>query len=309
MKKLFIYLLVIALTVIAIFSILGYFGRSSWKLDLFSHFKVQYLSILLPGTLILFLLKKKTYLVFLPFIFILIYEIQGLFYGGNKNTDLEETIKIVCINLLSSNNAFDEVDKYIRDQSPDIVILQEFNEKWKNGLETTFIHFKHKLEVPRNDNFGIAVYSKIELSSIQQIDIGKANIPSIIANFKLGQKITSLIATHPLPPVDDYYFENRNIQLNQIAEFVSNIDNEVILIGDLNTSSFSLHFKKLVNKSELIDSRKGFGVLPTWPTWFLPAKTTLDHCLVSRNIKISSRSVGQGIGSDHLPIVIEIGIK
>lgn len=309
MKRLFLYLLFIILSVTAILSILGYFGANSWQLDLFSHFKVQYLSILLPGTLVLVFLKKRIYLIFLPFILLLIYEIQGLYHGGNKSDKLTSTAKILCINLLSSNNKSEDVIRYIQEKSPDIVIFLEFTERWQAMLEPDLRGFDHSLKIPRIDNFGIAIYSKIDFFNLKRLNIGQVDAPSIQADFMMDNSKVSLIATHPLPPINDYYFENRNLQLQELSKYVSDLDQHVIIVGDLNTSSFSVHFKKLINESKLVDSRKGFGLQLTWPTWFELAGTTLDHCLISKEIKIKSRDVGEDIGSDHFPIFIEFGLR
>ena len=79
-----------------------------------------------------------------------------------------------------------------------------------------------------------------------------------------------------------------------------------MVVGDFNNSSFSTYFQKLT-ETDLKDSRLGFGLLPTWPANISFLQTTLDHILVSENIQVLDRTVGENIGSDHLPISVEIG--
>lgn len=309
MKKVLVYILVLSLCITGLFSILGYLGQSSWKLDLLSHFKWQYLLILVVGIIILLLAKKKLALIFIPFVIPILFEIAPLYFGGNKVVSLNESFKIICINLLSSNSQFENVEKYIKRQNPDLVVLQEFNTLWQLMLEPKLHDYSFRLTIPRDDNFGIAVYSKIDVKQLKELQIGDSGVPSILGEIELKGIPIKIITTHPLPPVDSWYFNRRNIQLYELANFVSEVEEEVIVIGDLNTSSFSSHFKHLITKAELIDSRRGFGQLTTWPTWLTLASTTLDHCLVTDGIYIKSRGVGEDIGSDHLPIHLELGIK
>jgi len=309
MKKFLFYTLLFGLATTSIFSILGYFGQNNWLLDLFSHFKFQYFLILSIGTLLLFFIKRKITLLFLPFIILLCWEISPLYSGSNKKTDLSETTKIVCINLLSSNRQFQNVEQFIEKNNPDIIVLQEFTKLWQRKLEPNLSAYKYRLTIPRIDNFGIAVYSKKRISSLQELQIGTAGVPSIVGDLSLGNLKVKLIATHPLPPVGPEYFKHRNAQLAELGSMVGKLESEIIIIGDLNTSSFSSHFKKLISNSKLMDTRKGFGQLTTWPTWLSLVHTTLDHCLVTEGILIKSRGVGKAIGSDHLPIFVELGLK
>ena len=309
MRKLLFYALILLLSMTSLFSVLGYFGKYNWRLDLFSHFKWQYLIILLVGTPILYFIRKKYSYLFMLFIVALLFEVLPLFWGGNKAVELTESAKVVCINLLSSNGQYKEVGNYIRQKDPEIVILQEFNALWKIKLEPNLNDYLYRITIPRGDNFGIAVYSKIKQTQLASLQIGDAGVPSVLGEIKLGKSKIKFIATHPLPPVDNWYFNNRNKQLSELSEIVSSTEEEVFVIGDLNTSSFSIHFKHLLSKGKLIDSRRGFGLLPSWPTWLSIMETTLDHCLVSKGISIKDRGVGPNIGSDHLPIFVELGLK
>jgi len=90
------------------------------------------------------------------------------------------------------------------------------------------------------------------------------------------------------------------------------------MIGDLNATMWSPYFRTLRTKLGLHDSRKGFGILPTWttpspvspfPAWLAPLLAILiDHCLLSRDIQAIEMHIGKPVGSDHLPIVVDLAI-
>jgi endonuclease/exonuclease/phosphatase (EEP) superfamily protein YafD len=82
----------------------------------------------------------------------------------------------------------------------------------------------------------------------------------------------------------------------------------LVLLGDLNTTSWSPHFRDLINTAGLKDSRAGFGIQPTWPAGTPPLWIPLDHCLVSPEIKVHDRRVGPNVGSDHFPVIVEFSL-
>jgi endonuclease/exonuclease/phosphatase (EEP) superfamily protein YafD len=60
-----------------------------------------------------------------------------------------------------------------------------------------------------------------------------------------------------------------------------------------------------------VNVRDGFGLLPSWPTFlfFKWLMLPLDHCLVSNDIRVADARTGEPIGSDHLPLIVEIELE
>ena len=296
---------------ILLVSILPNIISNYWLFDIFSNFKLQYffisfLLIIITGLI----LKKKIVALILLTISILWngYYIAPYYITPKKiGSNVKSKIKISSVNLLSSNSRTDLVINYIDKENPDILVLMEFTPEWKNELNPIIEKYKFQQLFPRNDNFGIALLSKIEMkTTIDYFDLNDK--PSIIGNMTLNNKKYSIIATHPIPPISQRTFINRNMQLMNIVNDRSKFAENLIIIGDFNTSSFSNHFNSLL-KGDLKDSRIGFGLLQTWPANFRLLQTTLDHCLVSSNLNILERTTGENIGSDHLPINIIIGVN
>lgn len=121
--------------------------------------------------------------------------------------------------------------------------------------------------------------------------------------------MVSIIATHPLPPVSQEYFDWRNQQFAEIGDRVQQLKNQpVIVVGDLNTTMWSPYYRKFIGDSGLKNGRSGFGVQPTWPVDAPILSIPLDHCLVSPEIKVIDSRVGKDIGSDHYPLITELDI-
>ena len=60
--------------------------------------------------------------------------------------------------------------------------------------------------------------------------------------------------------------------------------------------------------SGLNNARQGFGILPTWPTYMPFLMIPIDHILISEHFVINDFKVGNNIGSDHLPLIIELAL-
>ncbi|GGW93543.1 endonuclease/exonuclease/phosphatase family protein [Salegentibacter mishustinae] len=311
MKILFLKKLTWILIVGVLFaSILPNIISNYWFIDIFSNFKLQYLIISIFLFLISLLFFNKKVLALILLISTILwngYFIAPYYFSDNTALKSKKQVKISSINLLSSNSEIDLVQNYIFEEDPDILILMEFTPNWQFKLNPIIDNYKYKKLVPRNDNFGIALLSKYEMNS--SIDYFELNDkPSIVADLNIGSDQFSLVATHPIPPINQHTFENRNKQLSNILNKRSKFSERLIIAGDFNTSSFSNHFSKLTN-GDLKDSRIGFGLLPTWPANYLMLQTTLDHFLISKNLEVIERSTGKNIGSDHLPINIIIGVN
>ena len=279
-----------------------------WIADLFSNFKFQFLLISIVLILpVLYLFEKKfPALLFLGIGILWNAYFIVPYYVKTETPIPGKCIKIISINLLSSNTHEDLVLAYITRESPDILILLELTPDWMQKLSPIFGIYDAKETNPRSDNFGIALLSKFQMKSA--IDFfGLNNKPSIVSHISIENERFTIVATHPIPPVSQIAFENRNQQLLNIIHNRHRFSENLIIAGDFNTSSFSSHFNRLIS-NDLKDSRMGFGILPTWPSRLKIFQTTLDHFLVSDHLKVIERNTGPNIGSDHLPIRLIVGV-
>jgi endonuclease/exonuclease/phosphatase (EEP) superfamily protein YafD len=212
-------------------------------------------------------------------------------------------IRVMVSNVLTSNKNFDEFIELVRKESPDVLALLEINEKWVQALGELDETYPYKLLYPQSDNFGIGILSRGPMRDVEKIDL--LGVPALHARLALSNRMIDLLVVHTLPPVSAANAAVRNRQLEMIAEIGKYSDGLQIVVGDLNTTMWSPHFRALLKASGLKDARKGFGVQPTWPAELSPFMIPIDQCLYQNPLAVKNVRKTQSFGSDHLSLVVD----
>lgn len=296
-----------------ILTIAGFLGKFGWLLDLTSHFRVQY-SIIQLLCVVFLLIKKRWKLVAVALLFAGMNMVQIIpwYIHDSRPTDANTTVvgklRILLINVNSYNTDYDKTIQYIQEINPDVLALEEINDPWLSALSGVLSSFPFKKVLTRDDNFGIGLLSRIPLQDSAIAYFGSAGVPSIVSKVHIGEEPVTILLTHPLPPGNVACFGLRNEQLEEVASSREDFGDSLIVLGDLNTTSWSYYYKRFVSRMKLYDSRKGFGIHPSWPTMRPIMLIPIDHCLVSDDIVVLDRRIGHNLGSDHYPVYIELGL-
>lgn len=297
--------------VLCVASTLAIFDETSLWFELLSHFRFQYL-VLSAVCLGVALLKRNGLVGLMCAVVVLHNAVVVLpWYLKGSDAPLRDisSIRIIQSNVLAENTNHQRFIDQIRASSADIISVQEVNSEWANSLEELNDEYPFRVLLPREDNFGLAVLSKIPIDEQSIIDLAQSGIPSIKISVNLqGRKIT-LIAVHTVPPISKDYFKLRNAQLRDLANTASRIDNPIIVMGDLNITLWSSYYTSFTKEASLVNARSGFGVLPTWPTSIPFMPIPIDHILMSEELIALEAHVGEDIGSDHYPFIAELGLK
>ncbi|MEK6479683.1 endonuclease/exonuclease/phosphatase family protein [Catalinimonas sp. 4WD22] len=299
-----------ALTLVGVLAFgLGFLGRHSWLLDLFTHFRVYFLLYFFLLLIISFIRKQKVAFLInaLPSLFIItsLYK----FYFPAPDESGEQGLKVCSINLLSSNHQYEEVIRYIEEENFDIVLFLEFNKRWAEALSGLDNTYPYTQKLIREDNFGIGLMSKLPLGDSRELVLSKANMPTLVSSVRYEDRVLQIIGTHPVPPVGAFQFEARNEQFQKLNQLLKDSEAEILLMGDLNCSSFSPNFERITEGTSLRDTRLGFGLLPSWHArWFI-LSVSIDHALVSDSVEVLQRAKGPYIGSDHFPLALVLDWK
>ncbi|MEX2174034.1 MAG: endonuclease/exonuclease/phosphatase family protein [Pirellulaceae bacterium] len=295
--------------VLIILTICGFFGRHWWRLEQAAHFRVQYFWLLFAAAVALWLVRRPRIALASAAGALVNLALVAPIYLPAPETKLEgPQVRLVSYNVLGRNERFDEVLQFLRKENADLVLLMEVRPAWAERIAELADIYPHQHIVPRDDNFGIALVSKLPWKEVHTHDFG-VQVPTIVATYDLSGTPLVVIGAHPVPPSNVPAAAQRNEHLAAIGRFASLQSAPVVVAGDLNLTRFSPYFHDLLEQGDLADSRQGFGIQASW-TPRLPVLTiAIDHCLISPRIAVLDRRVGSYFGSDHRPVIVHLQLS
>lgn len=305
----FVALVKAAAVLTVVFSLVTFADHLHRYVELFSHFRLQYLYVALLLAVVLTVLRCRAWGgVMLLLAFVNALPVTMWYFAETASAPGATTIKLLHANVFFENNETDRLLSLIRRENPDVVFLQEVNGRWIRSLGALREEYPHHLEVPQEDKFGIAAYTRDPDVDIQVVTSPPFDLPTLVMRLAVGGQIVTLVSTHPMPPLGEPAYDARNKQLESIGELVKQIEGPKVLIGDLNTTMWSHHYETLLQKTGLSNTRYGFGTVPSWPAQLPFALIPIDHCLVSDEFAALDTRAGPRIGSDHLPLIVELAL-
>lgn len=218
------------------------------------------------------------------------------------------TVRAFSANVQWSNRSFDRLHRVIRDVDPDLIMLVEVTTEWLAALSKLRAGYPFSKSVLGQGGFGATLHSRLPFERAEVAYLGTVKLPAVVARVRLDDRRFTVIGTQPVSPTTPHRMRRRNRQLAALAEFAALQGRPLMILGDLNTTSWSPVFQDFLRAAQLRDSRVGFGLQPTWPAVAAPLRIPIDHCVVSEDIVVQQRRVGPRIGSDHLPVVVEFSI-
>jgi endonuclease/exonuclease/phosphatase (EEP) superfamily protein YafD len=285
-------------------------GRFDWRLELASHFQVQYLAILVIGVVAVVALRRWKIL-----------PVPGLalaacvwlilpFAPTRSNRQEPESIRIAFLNLLNGNTHYQAVRDFIKREDPDIFACVEIDARWERELRPVLIEYPNSKTVPRPDDFGVALFSKLPAQGFRFHRLGELGVPCLEASFSAGKNRFQVLVAHTLPPVGSRNAAERNRELVELGQLAASSDGDSIVVGDLNASPWSPYFRDLLQFGNLRSGRRGFGLQPTWPTWNPLLLIPIDHLLVSPGLRVfTHHTFSRPLGSDHRPLVMSVALR
>jgi endonuclease/exonuclease/phosphatase (EEP) superfamily protein YafD len=213
-------------------------------------------------------------------------------------------IRVLSLNVHTESSSFAEVRRLIEDVRPDVIGLVEVDRRWLDALAPAVAGYAGHLERPRGDNFGVALYARAPLEgSIEELG---SPLPSVVARVAVGDARLGILLIHPPPPISSAALAEQVDELDAVADRARQIAGPVVIMGDFNATPWSRPFRRVLARSGLCDSRTGFGIAASFPAASAIVRIPIDHVLASCAIGVRDRHIERDVGSDHLPVVIDL---
>lgn len=300
----------------ALAAVLGYFGDRHWLLDLCAHFRWQYLLLLALGVGASLLVRRRGLTLLLALVSLVngwsLITATGPAQPASgvleaNAADGSVSIKLLVVNIHLDNRDYGRLLALIERESPDVVGIIELTPHAAGALAVLGQRYPASRVEPREDPFGIGVWSRLPQTRIDLVSMPPIDLPALQLHWSDPRR-ASLWLVHPYPPIGGSASSWRDAQLNYTAELIRG-DADAVVAGDLNATPWSAAYRHLRHLAGLSDSSAAGW---PWPTWFGPSSWSvvfavpIDHVLHGAGWRTRSHRLGPDIGSDHRPLIVEL---
>jgi endonuclease/exonuclease/phosphatase (EEP) superfamily protein YafD len=154
--------------------------------------------------------------------------------------------RILEINVNYKNEEYKRVLDYVRDVAPDFLLLEEFTPQWRDAVASDLSkQFPYKVEVVRDDPYGIAIFSRSKIMTNETIHLADIGWPSIDCTVPFQNQTLRIFSAHITGPVT---IDSRNAQSKLLKDLQSKIAStaNLIVCGDFNMTPWSTEFQQFL---------------------------------------------------------------
>jgi endonuclease/exonuclease/phosphatase (EEP) superfamily protein YafD len=211
----------------------------------------------------------------------------------------------ISLNVLQTNRDYGRTVRMLREVDADVLLLLETDTKWQSALEPVLAGYKHRLERPIDNTYGLLFASRLPMDFGRIEDIAEADTPSVTAQLRVDRPFT-LMGLHPRPPHPGQDTEERDAEILIAARRAAKLDMPVVAIGDFNDVAWSDTSQTFKRIGGHLDPRIGRGTYATFPASMPWLAWPLDHVFMTKEFTLSEIKVLEDVGSDHRPIYARI---
>jgi endonuclease/exonuclease/phosphatase (EEP) superfamily protein YafD len=214
-------------------------------------------------------------------------------------------LRVVSFNVESSNHGYDRLAPLIARLKPDVLGLIELTPGWARAAEQASLRIRPRRFVVQPGAYGMGILSAPAPTALAVRRVPADGPATLIARFRIHDLPVTFVLVHVHTPFAGSVHER---ELRELAASRPRLGSRLIVCGDFNTVTWSAQFRDFSRSAGLTDVFRGAWHAHSWPSWGPPLGVLLDHCLISRGLAVRARRFGPSIGSDHLPLVLDVAI-
>lgn len=215
--------------------------------------------------------------------------------------------RVLAFNVLQANDDYAATAALIERTDPDILLLMETNAAWIDALEPQLSDYGYRLERPLDNRYGMAFATRLEVDRAEMVANTSANTPTLYATLRMGDGARfEVIGLHPRPPLPGESTELRDENISRAGARTPDGLGNVLAIGDFNDVPWSTTTSRFAREGNFLDPRAGRGSYATFPAEYVWLGWPLDQIFVKDGVKVEALSIGEDVGSDHLPLIAKV---
>lgn len=219
----------------------------------------------------------------------------------------DDRLSVVVANLLESNSGAGPFLDAVRRRSPDVVFVVEVDQRWASALQPLEGDYAHRVVHPRDDAWGLALYSRLPLVEPQVRFLLSEYVPSVRTGVRLPSgAVVEFHGLHPKPPTPRHGTAQRDAEL-LLAARAAREGGAAIVGGDLNDVAWSDTTRLFQRIGGLLDPREGRGLFTTYHAELpAPLRWPIDHIFFTPAFRPLAVERLPHVGSDHFPLMVRL---
>jgi endonuclease/exonuclease/phosphatase (EEP) superfamily protein YafD len=230
-------------------------------------------------------------------------------------------LRVMTVNLLMVNRDVEGILGEIAAAAPDVLMLQEYTAEWHEafGRSALAARYPHGSVVMRDDSFGMALYSRTPFAGEvdQRFPLGRAGVEQMRAEIEVGSPSVRRLAlynVHLLPPRTLEYTGEHRLQVADLLDALRAERLPYVVCGDFNfPETTPQHAAMKRAGAREAHELAGFGRGATWPVnsvfRYLVPGIRIDHVYLGPQLTATRCQNGEGRGSDHRPVVVDVAFR
>ena len=292
--------LLLFLTALAMLA--GFLGSLHWFAELFAHFQVQYLGLLLVlGVAFVFLRQRAGWIACLVLALFPIARLGPLFFPVH-HTEGDRGLRLISYNVLFKNENKQEVIEWLADSGADVIYLTECDRTWANALKILHSYYPYHSSDHTLGSLSYRVLSRHPIHDVTVHQVEDQPLVQAAVDTPAGRVV--VFGAHPLPPMNGDFAGRNRSYLKMLNDRAQNVSTPAVILGDLNATRWASGVRGILD-SGYKDTSQGFGYQPTWLKKSLIFAIPIDHVLTRDMPPVMDRWIGPAMGSDHSPVVVD----
>lgn len=286
----------------------GYLGPHAWLLELLANFRVQYMALFALCAIALAIARWRR-MAFVAFLGVAATtaSMSPYFREPLAHAAAGEHFKLVTFNVWFRDAQIEETASYLERSRADVIVLQEVDLAHLEQIADVLRSYPHHVQTP-SVRYGLAIFSRTPLSEVEHLSLPGRVTRITRVKTRWNDADVAIIGTHLSWPVSPMPARQRAAELELIAARVRRETGPVLVAGDFNLTPWSRYFARFVESSGLADCALGRGVRGSWPSQLPIVRIRIDQCFASSHWRVRSIDVGPRLGSDHLPVSVELDL-
>jgi endonuclease/exonuclease/phosphatase (EEP) superfamily protein YafD len=285
--------------------LVGFLDRLAWPFEIVTVFRLQYAGLLLLLGLLALLLRLRRAAAAAAVLCAVNLAVVADVRADRPDASVPGTpLRLLLVNLEAGNDRYGDLERLVREARPSVLGVTELDSGWVRELERRLPAFGERLVVPRDDAYGIGVYSRVPLEARVERFPARDGPATVVARVTVrGAQPLTFVVTHVHTPFAGSIHKRH---LDALAAARPRLGEPLVLCGDFNAVPWAAAFRRLADHglAELDD-----GMWPdySWPTWSPLLRLPIDNCL-SAGVSVRGHRYARDIGSDHYPLIVDLAV-